>query len=609
MKYAIQYPIGIICGLQCTYCLYKHAWDLLRTGKYEDYYSHTCPFTFEQYQQWRDKHLSDATEIIMELHGGEMSYEGNRQLTLDIIDKSDKEKFSLQTNGLGEREFYEELAKRKDKIERIGFTYHRAMMGDDMDSTNKFEHSVRAMKGMGINVYVKELLFPEHRDVILKNKKYWELQNIEFRAQDFKGEGGFDALQYTDDDVALVHPEYQHVTGEQCACRTGYKNIIIRGYDSMAYAFGGDVLACWHDPTVIGNINSDWYNPNYTINRLEDNTVDVAVAQKSYRGNYPRDIYKPGYEKIYQQFNKHQLKKIAQGEQKMRKPKIRVCVPYPNQGEISDETRQSLNALKSANELDVEVVEVQGCNVAIQRNAGVNGRKSNAVTQSDFDFDYYLSVDADIAFTVDHLRELMSLDKDIVGAAYVQRGDDTALVAGACSDGKISLLPVGSTGVQRVEWVGAGFTLVKRKVFECTPYPWYRDAAIPYDDNGVNSVVLTCEDVGFCHNAAESGFEIYCDCDYRVKHITNNQRGTSMTQEKLVEELNKMVAEREKTATSMRKNEATRNALVEQYNGLVIEQARARGAIDKLRELLAADAQPDSGPSSVASESADKAVA
>jgi hypothetical protein len=248
----------------------------------------------------------------MELHGGEMSYEGNKQLTLDIIDKSDKEKFSLQTNGLGEREFYEELEKRKNKIERIGFTYHRAMIGNDINLTERFGHNVRAVKGMGINVYVKELLFPERKDAILKNKKFWELQNVEFRIQDFKGEGGYGAPRYTNDDVALIHPEYQHIVGEQCACRVGYKNIIIRGYDAIAYAHGGDVLACWHDPTVIGNINNSWYNPNYAINRLQDNTVDVAVAQKLYRGNYPRDMYMPGYETKYKQYNKYQFKQLKQ---------------------------------------------------------------------------------------------------------------------------------------------------------------------------------------------------------------------------------------------------------------------------------------------------------
>ena len=307
-KYFIQYPIQIICGLQCPYCLHKEAWELLAKNKYEDKFSNNCPFTFEQYQTWRDKHLFDATDILMELHGGEMSYGDNQQLTIDIIDKADKERFQLQSNGLGDRNFYAELAKRKDKIERIGFTYHRPMLQDNEVLTNKFEHNVRALKGWGIKVYVKELLFLEYKDAILKNKKTWELQDIEFRIQDYRGEGGFNAPKYTNEDFALVDREYHHVLGAECSCRAGYKNIIIRGYDANAYAFGGDVLACWGDPCVIGNINKDWYNPNYTVYRGNDNSIGVATACKVYRGTYPQDRYAPEKENEFMQLSKYQLK-------------------------------------------------------------------------------------------------------------------------------------------------------------------------------------------------------------------------------------------------------------------------------------------------------------
>jgi len=322
MKYFIQYPIMIVCGLKCSYCLHKEAWDLERDGKFEEKFTCECPFTFAQYQAWRDKHLSDATEIIMELHGGEMSYGDNQRLTLDIIDAADKEKFSLQTNGLGEGQFYEGLVKRKGKIERVGFTYHRAMITGNQYLWNKFVDNVHTIREARIGVYVKELLISELRDSIIQGKTFWENLGVEFRLQDYKGIGGHNAPQYTPEYVALIHPEYQHVLGAECACRKGYKNIIIRGYDINAAVFGGDVLACWHDPTVIGNINNDWYSSNYRINRLLDNSIDVAVPQKLYRGNLPKDRFAPENVEKCEKLNKYQLSHLKQRSNGMMQDKL-----------------------------------------------------------------------------------------------------------------------------------------------------------------------------------------------------------------------------------------------------------------------------------------------
>jgi len=314
VKYFVQYPIKIICSMRevcgehCYYCLHKEAWDLERAGTYEEKFLYDCPFTFGQYQAWRDKHLPDATEIIMELHGGEMSYGDNRRLTLDIIDAADKERFSLQTNGIGDVEFYKKLIRRKDKIERIGFTYHRAKIRGNQQSWDKFVNNVRTVREAGIKVYVKELLIPELRDAVMQGKMFWENIGVEFRIQDYRGVGGQNPPQYTPEDIKLMHPEYQHIVGAECACRRGYKNIIIRGYDINAAVFGGDVLACWHDPTVIGNINNDWYNPSYTIYRRGDNSIDVVVPQKLYRGNLPRDRFTPENVENFGQLNINQLK-------------------------------------------------------------------------------------------------------------------------------------------------------------------------------------------------------------------------------------------------------------------------------------------------------------
>ena len=305
MKYYIEYPIRIRCNLKCGYCFHGEAFQLEKQGKRGDKYSDTCPFTPEEYMRWRDKHLSDGTEFLCELHGGEISHPANTGLSLNIIDTLNKERFQIQTNGLGDLCFYKKLAERKAKIDRIGFTFHRDVIGNNPAQIEKFINNVNFVKNAGINVYVKELLIPKNRAAIFHNKNFWESKGIEFRVQDFKGYRGREtkSINYTSADFGLIHSEYKHLEPE-CACRKGYKNVLIRGYD----IFGGDVIACWNDPTVIGSIVVDWYNPNYKINRSE-NGINVNGVEKLYRGTYPRDMWSPEIERIYPNLTKSQLNK------------------------------------------------------------------------------------------------------------------------------------------------------------------------------------------------------------------------------------------------------------------------------------------------------------
>ncbi|MDR3012547.1 MAG: hypothetical protein LBU70_04980 [Chitinispirillales bacterium] len=300
-KYYIEYPIPIRCDLRCGYCFHGEAWELDAAGKFEDKYTHTCPFTPRQFMKWRDKHLADGTDFIYELHGGEPSC--SHGVVLEILDTIDKGKFQLQTHGLGDAEFYEALIKRKDKIDRIGFTYHRKALKGNGAVDAKFANNVLSVDRAGIPVYVKELLHPDLKDVILKNKTFWKSMGVEFRIQDFKGRRGCEPIPNTPEDYALIHHEYKHY-GSQCACREGRKQVLIRGYD----IFAGDVLACWNDPVVVGSVIDDWYNGAYVINRAIDGAIEVTGVGKAYRGSYPGDVWTPENEKSFGNFNKTQLK-------------------------------------------------------------------------------------------------------------------------------------------------------------------------------------------------------------------------------------------------------------------------------------------------------------
>jgi pyruvate-formate lyase-activating enzyme len=169
----VQYPGYVECGLKCPYCFHKEAWDLEKEGKKNTKYKDQIPFTFEDYQRWRDKFLPDATKFLMEIHSGEISYGKNKEHCLSLIDKADKETFQLQTNGMGSSNFYEELIKRKEKIDRIGFTFHRKVILENKNKdklAERFAQNVFLVAKSGIKVIVKELLIISLKNDIMRSK-------------------------------------------------------------------------------------------------------------------------------------------------------------------------------------------------------------------------------------------------------------------------------------------------------------------------------------------------------------------------------------------------------------------------------------------------------
>jgi hypothetical protein len=307
MKYYIEFPINVYCNLQCNYCFHSEAFEMEKAGTRSEKYMDSRGFSLKQYIDWRNKHLADGTDFLMELHGGEMSHPKNQDDVIEVISTFDKEKFQIQTNGLGSPEFYQRLFPLQHKINRLGFTYHRFMIGINSELTQKYEQNVLMCKAAGLNVYVKELLMMNMKDAILQNKHYWMNKGVDFRIQDFKGMRGStyeEYKNYSAVDQLLIYPEYRHY-GDTCSCRVGYKNVHIRGFG----LFEGDVVGCWKDPTVIGNILKDWYNPNYIVGRDENGNMDVKVKEKIYRGTYPKDRWQPGFETKYKQLTLKDMNK------------------------------------------------------------------------------------------------------------------------------------------------------------------------------------------------------------------------------------------------------------------------------------------------------------
>ncbi len=195
--------------------------------------------------------------------------------------------------------------------------------------------------------------------------------------------------------------------------------------------------------------------------------------------------------------------------------KIKVCIPFYLDYKAAFPGCEELVHCKKH---FFSISTAQGPIPAASRNKLVS--TSQKKTQTDFaDWDYFLFVDSDIKFTAQHALNLIEKDVDIVSGAYVRQDNPDLLNCGLWDDntpGNISShFATGSDGFRKVDYVGAGFLLVKKEVFSKIEYPWFRHFVVEKD--GCQEELA--EDYGFCMGAWKADIDIYVDCDTLVEHV------------------------------------------------------------------------------------------
>jgi len=137
-----------------------------------------------------------------------------------------------------------------------------------------------------------------------------------------------------------------------------------------------------------------------------------------------------------------------------------------------------------------------------------NLRQLLAKTAIDNGASHVLFIDSDMRFPPDTLKQLLRRDLDIVGANCVQRMRKEFT---ARRDSQF-ISSVGKTGIEQVDTLGMGVTLMKRRVLEKMSQPWFFMSSDGTKDVG--------EDVNFCLKAAEHGFAVHIDHDLsqQVRH-------------------------------------------------------------------------------------------
>lgn len=130
------------------------------------------------------------------------------------------------------------------------------------------------------------------------------------------------------------------------------------------------------------------------------------------------------------------------------------------------------------------------------------------------EYEALLFVDSDMVVPVDLLTKLIEADKDIVSAlAFKRTPGYEPCIFKECNEQDAKFYLDYPKGLIEIQGVGMACTLIKRKVFESVPEPWF----FPHKALG--------EDLSFCVRARAAGFRIYCDTTLICGHVTQDTIG------------------------------------------------------------------------------------
>lgn len=144
------------------------------------------------------------------------------------------------------------------------------------------------------------------------------------------------------------------------------------------------------------------------------------------------------------------------------------------------------------------------------------GRNMMIETAIENNCTHILFLDDDVAPPPDALQKLIIHDKDIVTGLMLMRNYPhlPLIFDEMFSDGKNKhmFLSEGISGLVEITNCGLGCVLIKTNVFKVMEKPWITLGELEKDG--------WCDDISFFNRARLAGFQIYCDLDVRVGHMS-----------------------------------------------------------------------------------------
>jgi protein-L-isoaspartate O-methyltransferase len=189
------------------------------------------------------------------------------------------------------------------------------------------------------------------------------------------------------------------------------------------------------------------------------------------------------------------------------KKMIKVVVGIPTLGRVEYDTISTISKLQK-HDIRLEVKKESSRPISISRNLIVKHFLNT-------DADYLFFVDSDISLP-DNAFQLFEADKDIISGFYplwVMNTMVPCLLRENTPDNLSFLARWKWDTLEQYDAAGAGCLLIKRKVLEKIPPPWFD---IEFDEERIG--IEHGEDIWFCRNAKKYGFEIWGDTGVRCGH-------------------------------------------------------------------------------------------
>lgn len=139
----------------------------------------------------------------------------------------------------------------------------------------------------------------------------------------------------------------------------------------------------------------------------------------------------------------------------------------------------------------------------------------------DLDCDGVLFIDFDQTFPKDALEKLIDTNKEIVGYPIIRKTPPYYPCIGKWDENKQEYVVYENypkNNLFKVDYIGMGFTYIRREVFEKLTYPYFDFTWLVNDKHkwGERSIG---EDVYFCMNAKKAGFEVWCNPFVEIGHL------------------------------------------------------------------------------------------
>lgn len=146
------------------------------------------------------------------------------------------------------------------------------------------------------------------------------------------------------------------------------------------------------------------------------------------------------------------------------------------------------------------------------------------------DCTHMMMIDSDIAWNPTDIKKLVDYDEDFVAALYPARGPDKCFLFRGLYSDENKRMDVSEKGLLPMEYIPAGFMLVKRHVLEKMiahfPDLHYipKDASLAHTEGHMLFATeiwngeFWGEDYVFCRRAREAGFKIFIDPMIRLEH-------------------------------------------------------------------------------------------